>query len=87
MNKQTALRTALSLLLIAALMIGGVYGVNALTAPIVAENERLAAEAAAEAEKALLGDSELLYDREDPAASTLQVTRLTGFFVSCPVQS
>ena len=40
----------------------------------MAENERLAAEAAAEAEKALLGDSELLYDRADEAASTLAVT-------------
>lgn len=74
MNKQTVLRTALSLLLIAALMVAGVYGVNGITAPIVAENERLAAEAADEAEKALLGDSVLLYDSGDPAASELAVT-------------
>lgn len=74
MKKQTALRTVLSLVLIAVLMIAGLYGVNGITAPIVAENERLAAEAAAEAEKALLGDSELLFDRADPAASSLQVS-------------
>ena len=73
MKKQT-LRTVLSLALIAVLMIVGVIGVNGFTAPIVAENERLAAEAAAEAEKALLGDSELLFDRADPAASTLEVS-------------
>ena len=53
MNKQTVLRTALSLLLIAVLMIAGVVGVNAFTAPIVAENERLAAEAAAEKPSAI----------------------------------
>ena len=72
--KNNALRTVLSLLLLLALMIGVVWGANGIAAPIVAENERLAAEAAAEAEKALLGDSVLLYDRADPAASTLAVT-------------
>ena len=72
--KNNALRTVLSLLLLLALMIGVVWGANGIAAPIVAENERLAAEAAAEAEKALLGDSVMLYDRADPAASTLAVT-------------
>ena len=72
--KNNALRTALSLLLLLALMAGVVYGANAFSAPIVAENERLAAEAAAEAEKALLGDSVMLYDRADPEGSTLAVT-------------
>ena len=74
MKKNTLLRAALGILIILALMLAGVYGVNTFTAPIVAENERLAAEAAAAAEKELLGDSELLYDRADPAASTLEVT-------------
>jgi len=74
MKKNTLLRAALGILIILALMLAGVYGVNTFTAPIVAENERLAAEAAAAAEKKLLGDSELLYDRADPAASTLEVT-------------
>lgn len=72
--KNTFLRTALSLLLLLVLMSGLVYGVNSFSAPIVAENERLAAEAAAEAEKALLGDSVMLYDRADPAGSTLEVS-------------
>ncbi len=72
--KNSLLRTALSLLLLLALMAGLVYGVNSFSAPIVAENERLAAEAAAAAEKALLGDSVMLYDRADPAASALTVT-------------
>ena len=74
MKQKPVLRTALCLVLLLALMAAGVYGVNGFTAPIVAENERLAAEAAAEAEKALLGDSVLLYDRSDPAASALTVT-------------
>ena len=74
MKNNTLLRTALSLLLLLALMAGVVFGANALSAPIIAENERLAAEAAAAAEKALLGDSVLLYDRADPAASTLEVS-------------
>lgn len=71
MKGNTILRSALCLVLLFALLTALVYGVNGFTAPIVAENERRAAEAAAEAEKALLGDSELLYDRADPAASTL----------------
>ena len=72
--KNTLMRSALCLLLLLALMAGLVYGANGIAAPIVAENERLAAEAAAAAEKALLGDSVMLYDRADPAASTLTVT-------------
>ncbi len=68
------LRSLLCLVLLTAVLAAGIFGVNGFTAPIVAENERLAAEAAAEAEKALLGDSVLLYDRADPAASTLSVT-------------
>ena len=72
--KKTVLRSLLCLVLLLALLAGAVYGVNAFTAPVVAENERLAAEAAAAAEAALLGDSELLYDRADPASSTLEVT-------------
>ena len=67
MKKNTLLRAALSLLILLALMVGVVYGANGVAAPIVAENERLAAEAAAAAEKALLGDSVMLYDRADPA--------------------
>ena len=72
--KKQILTSILCLVLLLALLGAGVWGVNGFTAPIVAENERLAAEAAAEAEKALLGDSELLYDRADEAASTLAVT-------------
>ena len=72
--KNNILRTALSLLLLLVLMAGLVYGANSFSAPIVAENERLAAEAAAEAEKALLGDSVMLYDRADPDGSTLEVS-------------
>ncbi len=70
--KNTLMRSALCLLLLLALMAGLVYGVNRFSAPIVAENERLASEAAAAAEKALLGDSVMLFDRADPAASTLE---------------
>ena len=72
--KKQILASILCLVLLLAVLGAGVWGVNGFTAPIVAENERLAAEAAAEAEKALLGDSELLYDRADEAASTLTVT-------------
>ena len=74
MNKKPVLRTVLSLLLLLALMAGVVYGANSFSAPIIAENERLAAEAAAAAEKALLGDSVMLYDRADPEGSALAVT-------------
>ena len=72
--KKQIVTSILCLVLLLAVLGAGVWGVNGFTAPIVAENERLAAEAAAEAEKALLGDSELLYDRADEAASTLTVT-------------
>lgn len=74
MKNNPVLRTVLCLLLLLALMVGVVWGANGVAAPIVAENERLAAEAAAAAEKALLGESVLLYDRADPAASELTVT-------------
>ena len=74
MKNTSLLRSALCLVLLFCLMGALVYGVNGVAAPIVAENERRAAEAAAEAEKALLGDSVLLYDRADPDASTLAVS-------------
>ena len=74
MKNNSVLRTALGLLLILVLMAGVVWGANSVAAPIVAENERLAAEAAAEAEKALLGDSVPLFVRDDPSVSTLTVT-------------
>ena len=82
MKKQSVFSTVICLVLLVVLMAAGTFGVNSFTAPIVAENERLAAEAAAEAEKALLGDSELLYDRADPAASALTVTADTVPFSS-----
>ncbi len=72
--KKQVLTSVLCLVLLLAVLSAGVWGVNSFTAPIVAENERLAAEAAAAAEKALLGDSELLYDSTDAAASTLTVS-------------
>ena len=68
--KKQVLPSVLCLVLLLAVLAAGVYGVNSVTAPVVAENERLAAEAA----KAQFGDSELLYDRADEAASTLTVT-------------
>ncbi|MCR5664698.1 MAG: hypothetical protein K6G17_07505 [Oscillospiraceae bacterium] len=71
--KNAAFRSILCCVLLLAVMAALVLGVNAVTAPIVAENERRAAEAAAEAEKALLGGSVLLYDREKPGESTLSV--------------
>ena len=74
MKSNNVLRTALSLLLLLALMAGVVLGVNGFAAPRIEENERLAAEAAAAAEKELLGDSVMLYDRADPANSVLAVT-------------
>ena len=48
--KKQILTSILCLVLLLALLGAGVWGVNGFTAPIVAENERLAAEAAAEAE-------------------------------------
>ena len=68
------LLSVLCLALLLAVMAAGVLGVNAYTAPIVAENERLAEEARLAAEKEKLGDSVLLFDREKPEESTLQVT-------------
>ena len=77
MKTKNALLSVLCLALLLAVLAAGVWGVNGFTAPIVAENERLAAEAAAEAEKALLGDSVLLYDRNAPEDSSLNVTAQT----------
>ena len=74
MKKQPVLRSVLCLLLLLAVLAAGVYGINGFTAPRIAENERLAAEAAAAAEKALLGNSVMLFDREDEAASTISVS-------------
>ena len=71
------LLSVLCLALLLAVMAAGVLGVNAYTAPIVAENERLAEEARLAAEKEKLGDSVLLFDREKPEESTLQVTAET----------
>ena len=68
------LLSVLCLALLLAVMAAGVLGVNAYTAPIVAENERLAEEARLAAEKEKLGDSVLLFDREKPEESTLEVT-------------
>jgi len=75
--KKQVMSSVLCLVLLLAVLGAGIWGINGFTAPIVAENERLAAEAAAEAEKALLGDSELLYDCEDMAASALTVSSET----------
>ena len=71
------LLSVLCLALLLAVMAAGVLGVNAYTAPIVAENERLAEEARLAAEKEKLGDSVLLFDREKPEESTLEVTAET----------
>ena len=49
--KKGIFTSVLCLVLLLAVLAAGVYGVNGFTAPIVAENERLAAEAAAEAER------------------------------------
>ena len=74
MKNKNLLKSLLCLALLLAVTAGCVLGVNALTAPIVAENERLAEEARLAAEKEKLGDSVLLYDRADPADSQLTVT-------------
>lgn len=73
MKKTSVFSAILCAVLALAVMGAAVCGVNGFTAPIVAENERLAAEAAAAAEKALLGDSVMLFDREKPEESTLTV--------------
>ena len=74
MKKQPVLRSVLCLLLLLVVLAAAVYGINGFTAPMIEENERLAAEAAAAAEKALLGNSVMLYDREDEAASAITVS-------------
>lgn len=77
MKSKNVIRTILSLVLLLALMVGGAYGVNALTAPVVAEHERLAEEARLAAEKEKLGDSVQLYDRAEPENAELNVTAET----------
>ncbi len=77
MNGKKLISGLLCLVLLLAVMAVAVRGVNAWTAPIVAENERLAEEARLAAEKEKLGDSVLLFDRDDPAASTLEVSAET----------
>lgn len=74
MKKQPVLRSVLCLALLVVVLGACIFGINGLTAPRIAENERLAAEAAAAAEKALLGNSVMLYDRADEAASSIAVT-------------
>ena len=71
------LLSVLCLALLLAVMAAGVLGVNAYTAPIVAENERLAEEARLAAEKDKLGDAVLLSDREKPEESTPELTAET----------
>ena len=61
--KNNLTRTILALVLLLAVMAGATLGVNAITAPIVEANR-----------KALLGDSEVLFDRADPDAAQLTVT-------------
>ncbi len=74
MKNNNLLKSLLCLALLLAVMAAGVLGVNAFTAPIVAENERLAEEARLAAEKEKLGDSVMLFDRADPENSQLTVT-------------
>ena len=74
MKNMNLIRSILCLVLLLAVMAGCVLGVNAFTAPIVAENERLAEEARLAAEKEKLGDSVMLFDRADPENAQLTVT-------------
>ncbi len=74
MKNNPVLRTVLSLLLVLVLMAGVVYGADLLSSPIIEDNELLAAEEAAAAERLRLGDSVKLYDRADPEGSSLTVT-------------
>ena len=74
MKNNPILRTVLSLLLVLVLMAGVVYAADIVSAPIITENELLAAEAAAAAERMRLGDSVKLFDRADPENSALTVT-------------
>lgn len=77
MKNNNLLKSLLCLVLLLAVMAGCVLGVNAFTAPIVAENERLAEEARLAAEKEKLGDSVMLFDRADPENSQLSVSAET----------
>ena len=61
--KNNLTRTILALVLLLAVMAVATLGVNAIAAPIVEANR-----------KARLGDSEVLFDRADPAAAQLTVT-------------
>ena len=61
--KKNVLTSLLCLVLLTAVLAACLFGVNALTAPIVEANE-----------KARLGDSVLIYDRNAPEASELTVT-------------
>ena len=61
--KKNLLRSLLCLALLLAVMAVGVLGVNAVTAPIVEANK-----------KAALGGAELLFDRDEPEAGSLNVT-------------
>ncbi|MBR3473437.1 MAG: FMN-binding protein [Oscillospiraceae bacterium] len=74
MKNNNLLKSLLCLALLLAVMGACVLGVNAFTAPIVAENERLAEEARLAAEKEKLGDSVMLFDRADPENAQLTVT-------------
>ena len=77
MKNNNLLKSLLCLALLLAVMAGCVLGVNAFTAPIVAENERRAEEARLAAEKEKLGDSVMLFDRADPENAQLTVTAET----------
>ena len=77
MKGKKTIRSLLCRALLLAVMAAAVLGVNAFTAPITAEHERQAEEARLAAEKEKLGDSVLLFDRDDPAASSLEVSAET----------
>ena len=61
--KNNTLRSILCLVLLAAVLLAGAWGVNKWTAPIIEANA-----------KALLGDAVVLFDAADPAASELKVS-------------
>ena len=77
MKNNNLLKSLLCLVVLLAVMAGCVLGVNAFTAPIVAENERLAEEARLAAEKEKLGDSVMLFDRADPENAQIAVSAET----------
>ena len=77
MKMKKFLLSILCLALLLAVMTAGVWGVNRFASPLVEEHERLAAEAAAAAEKEKLGDSVLLFDRADPDHAELAVSAET----------